>query len=165
MAMPFSRSMRSLSADSFQMVQVGMLIAIPFFLAWLVWFLAAGVTIMEISTNTKFEGNDVIFATYPDSARERLRIGQPARLRLNPIDSGVLSATALVTGISPGATGQTVLVELFATEPLPPVAPDTPLVKQVEVEVERVTPAVLVLRASGQFSKMPSISTSPQKTR
>ena len=92
-------------------------------------------------------------AFFPAAAVGRIRPGQSARLRLDGFpwtQYGTLPATVADVGNEP--TSGLIRVE-FTLAP----APDSPIVVEhglpgsAEVEVERVSPAVLVLRAAGQF--------------
>jgi membrane fusion protein (multidrug efflux system) len=94
-----------------------------------------------------------IVAEYaPSEAAGRVRAGQPARLRLRGfpwIQFGMVEAT--VTGVAEEARNGTLRVELAVQR-----APDLPgglqhgLPGSLEIEVERIAPALLVLRAAGR---------------
>lgn len=89
----------------------------------------------------------------PPAALGRVRPGQPARLRLDGFpwaQWGVVSAR--VATVASEARDGTVRVELALAPPANPRIPlEHGLPGGVEVEVERVAPAVLVLRAAGQL--------------
>jgi multidrug resistance efflux pump len=55
MSTPFSRSMRSLAADSSRRSLVGMLIAASLLIAWTAWFCLARVTLYEVTTTARLE--------------------------------------------------------------------------------------------------------------
>src|SRR5438874_3331724 len=57
MSTPFSRSMRSLSADSARRSLAGLFIAITLLIAWTVWFCLARVTLYEVTTTARLEVN------------------------------------------------------------------------------------------------------------
>ncbi len=65
MATPFSRSMRSLTADGFRSSLVGIVIAVALLLGWAVWFCFAQVTLYEVTTTARLE---VERAVYPIEA-------------------------------------------------------------------------------------------------
>jgi membrane fusion protein (multidrug efflux system) len=90
---------------------------------------------------------------FPAAAVERIRPEQPARLRLHGFPwTQYGTVPARVTDVGNEASGGLIRVEL-ALRPDPrssiPVAHGLP--GTAEVEVERVTPAVLVLRAAGRY--------------
>jgi multidrug resistance efflux pump len=93
----------------------------------------------------------------PPAALGRVRPGQPARLRLNGFPWGQYgSIPARVTNVAGEVRQGTVRVELAVAE-----GQETPIPLQhglpgsVEVEVERVTPATLVIRTAGQLLTAP----------
>jgi membrane fusion protein (multidrug efflux system) len=92
-------------------------------------------------------------ALFPAAAVGRIHPGQPARLRLEGFpwtQYGTIPATVAEVGNEP--SGGLIRVEFTLT---PGAAPAVPLEHgqpaTAEVAVERVTPAVLVLRAAGQL--------------
>ncbi|HEY3593312.1 MAG TPA: HlyD family efflux transporter periplasmic adaptor subunit, partial [Polyangiaceae bacterium] len=99
-------------------------------------------------------GSLKLVADYPPSAAlGRIAAGQPARLRLEGfpwMQFGTVSAT--VTGVSREVRDGNVRVEL-SVQP----SPDSRIPLQhglpgsVEIEIERASPAVLVLRAAGKL--------------
>jgi multidrug resistance efflux pump len=93
----------------------------------------------------------------PPAALGRVRPGQPARLRLHGFPWAQYgSIPATVTSVAGEVRQGTVRVELAVAE-----GQNTPIPLQhglpgsVEVEVERVTPATLVLRTAGQLLTSP----------
>lgn len=99
------------------------------------------------------DGERRIVALFPVAAVGRLSAGQPARLRLDGFpwtQYGTLTAT--VTNVGNEAADGRVRVELtLAAEQEARVPVEHGLSGLVEVAVERVSPAVLVLRAAGQL--------------
>jgi membrane fusion protein (multidrug efflux system) len=92
-------------------------------------------------------------AFFPAAAVGRLRPGQATRLRLDSFpwtQYGTLPATVADVGNEP--TGGLIRVEFtLHPEPSSLIVVEHGLPGSAEVEVERVSPAVLVLRAAGQF--------------
>jgi membrane fusion protein (multidrug efflux system) len=92
-------------------------------------------------------------AFLPAAAVGRVRPGQNARLRLDGFpwaQYGTLAATVADVGNEPSSG--LIRVELtLATDPAPPIPPEHGMPGWAEVEVERVSPAVLLLRAAGQL--------------
>ncbi len=100
----------------------------------------------------------VVAAFLPSEALGRVRIGQPARLRLDGFPwTWYGTVPAVVTGVADEVRDGVVRVEL-APEPAPDAGPESNgaavplqhgLPGAVEVAVEEVSPATLVLRAAG----------------
>jgi membrane fusion protein (multidrug efflux system) len=92
-------------------------------------------------------------AFLPAAAVGRVRPGQRARLRLDGFpwaQYGTLAATVADVGNEPSSG--LIRVELtLATNPAPPIPAEHGMPGWAEVEVERVSPAVLLLRATGQL--------------
>lgn len=91
----------------------------------------------------------------PPTALGRIRPGHPARLRLHGFpwtQYGSISAT--VTSVASEVRDGQIRVELaFLTDPASPIPLQHGLPGTVEVEVERVSPAALVLRAAKFLAK------------
>jgi membrane fusion protein (multidrug efflux system) len=98
-------------------------------------------------------GRPRVVAHFPVAAVERIRAGQSARVRLEGFpwtQYGAVAASVADTGNEP-SEGR-IRVELALDPGRPTAIPLTHgLPGTAEVEVERVSPAVLVLRAAGQY--------------
>jgi hypothetical protein len=131
--------------------------------AWLLWFFLARVTLLEIGKIVHINQVGEVQAEFSGQSAQRIRVGQPGWLRLTGRAGDELGLMAVVVVRRHPAVGGTtpmdlmVLDERFFLVPLEAAA-----VGQVEVEVERVSPATLLLRSSGQFMGAPRVSTSPQ---
>jgi membrane fusion protein (multidrug efflux system) len=92
-------------------------------------------------------------AWFPAAVVGRLHPGQPARLRLTGFpwtQYGTMPAT--VADVGNEASGGRVRVELrLASARTSSIPLEHGLPGSAEVEVERISPALLVLRAAGQF--------------
>jgi hypothetical protein len=164
MSLPFKRSLRALQADSEVTMLAVLGVAIILLALWTVWFLFASIpryaTGQVIATNR----SGSLIATFP--LQTRLQPGQFARVhRAEPPDDGDLSAPAIVMLVERSTSGDRLAVELAAISDFWFSRTDvdaavTPLL--VDVEVEQVSPAQLVLRASGQWIDGPSVRLSPQ---
>jgi membrane fusion protein (multidrug efflux system) len=98
-------------------------------------------------------GDPRAVAFFPSAAVGRIRPGQPARLRLTGFpwtQYGILPAT--VADVGNEASEGRIRVEFRLASEVPSSIPiEHGLPGSAEVEVERVAPALLVLRAAGQF--------------
>ena len=93
----------------------------------------------------------------PSDAMGRIRIGQPARLRLDGFPwTQYGSISTVVANVAGEIRDGKVRVELdLAGTPTLPINLQHGLPGSVEVEVERLTPAKIVLRAAGQMLTAP----------
>jgi|SRR5271165_926144 len=136
----FSKTLRALDADSFRISNLAVIAALMLLAAWTYWMVTAGVPQYEISRDVAIQPNRVI-AAFPARALERVRPGQRATLHL---DGASIPAKVIAIGAD-AATGQVRAILLPATENRVPRASHA----EVAIEVERVSPATLILRASG----------------
>ena len=136
----FSKTLRALDADSFRLSNLALFIGIALLAAWGWWLIAAAVPQYEISTDVRIQPNRFI-ATFQPRALERVRPGQPATLTL---DGATIPAKVIAIGAD-ATSGQARAILLPETESPVPRASHA----EVAIEVERVSPATLVLRAAG----------------
>jgi hypothetical protein len=156
----FSRSMRSLRLDSFRATRIGLVFAIIIMLALIVWFFMAKVTLYEVSTSLEWSADGKLMVTFPKESRARLRPGMPAILRLpRSADQPAMTIPAVVFDL-PRDQDQVEIMVLSSD--FSPETQQGQLTGQVEVEVEYVTPAELVLRSSGKFLNRSQVPVSPQ---
>jgi len=131
---PFARTLRALDAGDFRISKLGLLLAAAVLSAWFWWAFAARVPQYEISATAHVDSTGQNAVAYFHSAR----VGQHAILRSNGV-----TIEAVVTAVSETNGGQIhanlqPLQTAHLTEPL-----------SAELEVERVSPALIVLRAAG----------------
>ena len=164
MSIPFSRSMRSLKADSFRPALVGLLLAMALLIAWAAWFFLARITLHETGQIVLTTKGGLVVADFSPEALGRIQRGQPALLHLDGITGDQAGTTpAIVTSVTNQAQEGRVRVELFApVSDVFPIPLQDGLTGQVEIEVEHISPATFVMRASGQFIDTPPVSLSPQ---
>jgi hypothetical protein len=150
--------MRSLHADGRSRRAIWfLLIPAVVLAAWTSWFLGAHVSRYEVSDRARIEvnapgsivpsGEPRVIAEFASTAAlGHIRAGQHAHLRL----PGFGSFPAHVTSVGGQIRDGTVRVEL-AVDPSPAAIPvQNGLPATVEVEVESVSPATLLLRAAGR---------------
>ncbi len=157
--------MRSLNADSFRPSLLKMVAAVLLLGMWLAWFIFARVTLYETSTDIRILETDGVAAYFPAEKAQQLRGGQLALMRLDDVGSGrPQTIPAIIMKVERFPETNQVRVDLF------PLWDDTlgdvlgqNLPVQVNVEVERVSPALLALRAAGQLLDPVPIFISPQQ--
>lgn len=160
MSLQFSRSMRSLKIDSFRIARIGLILAMINVAVLLVWFFLARVTLYETSSRLEIADDGRLLANFSKEALQRIRVGQTAVLRIsNGENQRPTALPALVVNMDTAA-GQVEVLPL--TENLPRDVWSEPPAGQVEVEVEYLSPAALVMRASGRFMNTAQVPVSPQ---
>lgn len=168
MAIPFSQSTRALSADRGIPSIIGLIIAIALCTIWAAWFFYAPITRYATGTivGATREGN--IIAEFAAQELESIRPGQSAYIRLHGSEDSLTgSILGMVSRIIEPASSQlskdSFSVLLFAQGDVAAAEIEArEFAGVVEIEVETVSPAMLVARASGQFVDTPSLSLGPQ---
>lgn len=163
MALPFDRSIRSLRADSEGTMLAVLVVAVVMLALWTIWFLFAPIPRYATGQVVGMNRSGALIAVFPNQTR--LQPGQFARVhRTDGMAETDLSAPAMVMLIERTGDGAQWAAEIAALSDVwfsrQDVDAAAPLL--VDVEVEQVSPAQLVLRASGQWIDAPSVRLSPQ---
>lgn len=152
--------MRALRLDSFRATRIGLIFAIFIMLALILWFFLARVTLYEVSNSVEMAADGKVLVAFSKEARARLRPGMPAILRLSQgPDQPVLTLPAVIWNLP--REGEKVELMVLA-DGLPVDLQQGEISGQVDVEVEYITPAELVLRTSGKFFNRSQLPVSPQ---
>jgi hypothetical protein len=139
----FSRTLRAFDADDFRISNLLLLLVFVLLAAWTWWFFRSTVPQFETTHEVRIQPN-LFVASFPARALEHLRPGQSAVLDVDGI-----AIPAKVSAIASDAAGGEIRVLLMpATERQPPASGSHRV--EASVEVERVTPAALVMRAIGR---------------
>ena len=172
MSIPFSRTMRSLHAGSFRRSLFGLIGAGVLLITWAAWFFLVPITVYETGHIVSTTAEGTVIADFPVDASGRIQPGQSAVIQLEAVlNNQTRKLSATVVNVSNQPQEDQIQIELYlqpnatARRALGTASQDFAslnLTGQVEVEVERVSPAVLVMRASGQFADTPTVSLSPQ---
>ncbi|MDM8562090.1 hypothetical protein QUF54_01930, partial [Candidatus Marithioploca araucensis] len=99
--------------------------------------------------------NRLIFAQFPKKTLDKIHTGQRALIRLDRTGKQTIQAT--VINVEQKKASVELRAEINATVPNPFQKGEG---GEVKIEVEHVTPAVLVLRASGLLTETPPLSSS-----
>lgn len=162
MAVPFSRSLRSMKIDSFRASMIGLILAAVLVVALIAWFFLARITLYEYSTGLTISDEGRIYATFRPESMPRVRVGQSGLLRLElGEEMGEVTLSVYVIDKQPDRNQ----VELLVVDgDIPSGLSADELLGQVEVEAEYISPARLVMRASGQFlNSEGQVPVSPQR--
>ncbi|MBP1694581.1 MAG: hypothetical protein H6Q37_2464 [Chloroflexi bacterium] len=128
---------------------IGLALAIVTLVALIAWFLLGRIALYQSSTSAELQLDGQIVASFPVETFNKLKYGQNALLRLGQSgDQRPVSLPAVVFDTQ-GGNEQVILV-LADVSTLPDgVAEGTK--GRVDVETEKISPAELLLRASGKF--------------
>jgi hypothetical protein len=127
------------------------------------WFFLARISIYELSEPVTVTGDEMVVAYFPLEARGHIRQGQTARLQLGgALGFESSDIPAVIHAISSQPERERLRVDVLVRwdaawyDP-----PESGLTGRVEVEAERVSPAVLFLRAAGEFVNSPQSIPNP----
>jgi hypothetical protein len=160
--MQFSRSMRSLSLDSYRASQIAMILATILMLALILWFLLAEVTLYESSSTVNLTEDGRVIAVFRPESLRRIQPGQNGFLRLNTRpDQPTVSYPAVVVATNPESSEAEFFV--YPGENAPQLATGK-VDGRLDVIAETITPARLVLRSTGKYLDQSPLNTpAPQE--
>ncbi len=188
MATPFSRTMRSLHADTFYISVLTLIIAVIVIIAWGIWFFTAKVTFYAHSQNVRVTNEEsivtefpaanardavqratatrrrIVMADFPLETGEKIHPQQPAYLHIDTVEGKQAGAIpAVVVDVIEDQKKQHTQVTLYAEFDADAPNPfETEARGDVMIEIRHETPAKLVVQASGLFTDSPRTSFSPQ---
>lgn len=151
MSNAFPRTLRSMEAEAFQRPLWALFLIVIVLMAWASWFYLGHLSIYEVSSEAyieSFEGSTQrLVADFPPIiALDRIRPGQSAWLRIDQYP--VIPVT--VVSIDPNIYDGHMHV-IFALQPDAELLLKPGLKGSVEVEVERLSPAALLLQVAKQW--------------
>jgi len=148
----FSRSLRSLQADRSQRLLWSISLAALLLIAWLIWFFGAHLIVYQTAVSAELQSPTTVTAYIADTERGLVQPGQQALLRLDTYpwtQYGTLDA--IVTAVANDSKNGQIRIELLLKPDQPTSIPlQAGLSGTADIEIDRVTPAVLVLRAAGR---------------
>ncbi len=171
MPQPFSRTLRSLEADSRTTTLVWIILALSLLLVWSGWFFFARITRYEDSNILTAADRSSIEAEFPAEAMHTIRPGQHAFITLAPQDAPDMAdaeadtVEAVVAKIPSRHGDRPGIVRLFLTDvPAIPLSRGQHLDGKVAVATGTLSPFKLVMQASGLFTESAKIRLSPRQS-
>lgn len=158
MAAPFAQTIRSLEADQGFGARIAVAIFGLLLVAWLAWLFGASFAARLTSDTDQIQLSDTVTVSFSGEGIDKLQPGQPALLILDaPPLAERLLLPAQVVAVTPsnGKALVDIQPDYSRLEAQDEVSPEIlaafaqPTPGRVRVEVERVSPAILVLRAAG----------------
>lgn len=160
LSLQFSRSLRSLSTDSFRAAKIGIILAMAAIVALVLWFFFAKVTIFENSDAIQLTEQGRLLVAFPKETIGQIRPGQAALLRLQQ-EAG--QQNAAIPGMVFSTDAQSGQAEiLIIGEDLPVDLTPGEIKGLVSVEAAYVTPVSLLMQATGYRSVAREVPVSPQ---
>jgi hypothetical protein len=160
MAIAFPRSLRALGNDRFRPSTVTLALTCLVLFAWFGWFFLSQIPMLESSTNFKAGRNGSVTATFPAATLARFKAGQPATLQLNVPDQTGTLYNGQVLRVQNASQTANSTIELYFPQlaQVPTNAQGT-----IQVQVETLTPATLVLQALRQSAA--SLNSAPPSSK
>jgi hypothetical protein len=162
MAVPFPRATRALNADRFRYTLISLAVAGILLICWCFWFFGATIKFTESSEDVWLGDGEVLVAAFPNEKLKHISRGQSARFY--PKDSIIsqrdgLQAVVAEINHPENAKGQVSFI-VIADRETTALLPDD-LNGRVEVEIERLSPAQLVMRSTGLAADSATTNLSP----
>lgn len=146
--------------DSFRASLLGMILGGITVAALIAWFFLAKVTLYEFSSGVEVTEEGRLLATFRPEAAQRVRPGMSALVRVSGIpEQKPLTLPALVFDRQQGSNQAEII--LFDQASAAGLAQEG-VTTQMEVKVEYLTPAALVMRATGRYFSNNQVPVSPQ---
>ncbi|MCE7984898.1 MAG: hypothetical protein DYG89_27305 [Caldilinea sp. CFX5] len=146
MTVKFSRSVRSIQADSLAPVLVGIAFLTLLMVGWILWLFFAQVPTYATSNAAIYQPEDYITAEFSPDALAEIRRGQPAYFQ--PLTSNRAGRTIpLLVADVDDRTGQVRLILHIDPQGFTPLPAGTTGI--VKVTVKQASPLLIVLRAAG----------------
>lgn len=156
MAIAFPRSLRALNNDRYRPSLFALGITTGLLLVWLGWFFFGRISIYESTTTFTLKRGGIVSAVFTPEQLERIEPEQKATLRVNDSDDSSTTFEGQVSKVVP-ARGETPGTAEIVLEnaPAPPSSSNSgqgaeSVEGEVQVEVETILPATLLLRAVRQ---------------
>ena len=135
-------TIRSLNRNRTRSWLLVLIFALCLLVAWWLWFFFAQITFTEVSQSARVVSGNVIVADFDEKALAKIRLGQAAFVYVDDEVGLPDTIPAVVADVDSKEGEVQFIVEVEAVR-------EEELTGQVEVEVEYLSPARLMLRASG----------------
>jgi len=107
MSLPFARTERALQTDDYRTAWICGLVALPLFVAWLVWFFGGTLPARQISEQLAIGDYGTVVATFAVTTLPDVVVGDRATLRLQLAEGEPLTTVpATVADIHPRTDGR-----------------------------------------------------------
>jgi hypothetical protein len=134
---------------------IGLLGVLVLLAVWGAWFFAAGVPIRQSSTSAEVTGPQKVTAVFPSESAVGISRGQAVNFHpMGHMGAQIGSIPGSVASVSEDTTGEVTRVEIALRLEQTLAAPlQEGLKGRVDVEMDRVSPARLILRSAGMVGQ------------
>ena len=139
MAIPFTRSTRSMNHDRFLPSLIGIILISLVLILWITWFFTGQLSIYASAANYKVREDGMLLANFSAASLAQIKPGQQAELIL-PAQNGKSSQPVQAEVMNlPAAAGEPVEIYLLGDE----LAAGTPA-GQLKILTGKITPAAII---------------------
>lgn len=143
MSIPFSRSTRSITNDSFRPSLIALAIGMIFLAAWGAWLVFARMAVYDASSDVQLARDGSIIAKFTAEQLAQIRPGQDATVTSSAPNETIRAQVMEVANRSYNRMEpNTVRLHVYSPQPLKE-APS-----EVKVQIEQISPLALLMRAS-----------------
>ena len=150
MTVQFTRSVRSIQADSLGPMLVGAIFFTVLMLGWLFWLFFATIPNYENSSTATLQRDGYVMAGFSSTAFNRLRRGQSGQFLPGTSIGNATAIPLVVTDLYP-ESGRVRLILRVESEEV--VSLQSDMTGEVKITVEELSPATMVLRSAGLLPK------------
>jgi len=144
MAIPFSRSIRSMNHDRYLPGLIGIFGIGIILILWIAWFFGGHLSVYETSSDIQTRDDGMLLVKFPETALQRLAPGQQVELNLtnaNPGSPSLVKGEVMNLPANPGDP-----VEIF---PMDTLQAADPIKGQMKVLVGSISPALMIWQSIG----------------
>lgn len=163
MSISFTQSMQSLYADRGHATLWGAGLVTLCLLLWLGWFLTPSLTVYAHGHLVKLTRSGTLVAEMPALESTSLRAGQTAYIY--PTNSPQQGLTASVMEVASQDNSDRIQIMLYLHDNTDEDPFASGVTGEVQVAVETIAPATLLLQTLGQWTTAQTVSLSPQLQR
>jgi hypothetical protein len=139
MAIPFSRSTRSMNHDRFLPNLVGILLICLVLILWMVWFFTGQLAVYTTTINYSIREDGMLLGIFPAASLAQIAPGQSAELILPPQNGKSSDPIQAEVMNIPASAGEPVEVYLFS-----PALPAGTPTGQLKILMGKTTPAQMI---------------------
>ena len=151
----FTETTRSVQADDFKFMLIILIIVMAVLLGWLTWFNFGTVSVYEVSETLELLDSQTIMAKFVKPSGSRIQRGQQAWIYFNGELGEQVNPVSVVVIHRKEYQDQFHVKLFIKTRFNPPLEMNEKTTGRVDVEVEYISPASMVVRAINQNLNKP----------
>lgn len=154
MSIAFTRTLRSLRADTGRPSLAGMAVGGALLVAWAAWFVLAPITVRESTGDFRLAADGSVLAQFSPEALQRIQPGQAARLKVQGASGEPDRTIPAVVSETPNPNQYWQEWGMVKLTLLTGQGPGEGAAGLVEVDVQTLSPAALLLRSAERLGNL-----------